>query len=175
MLEAGKKYRTLDGEITEPLQEIGNFNPKLFAAKLPNNNSAYCWVDVGPEPFNGVIGIHYGDRLGGGLSLVSEYIEEYTPTGTEAQVCRDIAERQQLGIAKYGQSVSENPLSLKQRLQHAYEEALDLAIYLKRCIEEIEAKANQSSEDSIEKQLRAAYDALTATLPESIRKQFHSH
>jgi hypothetical protein len=60
-------------------------------------------------------------------------------TGTEARVCWDIAERQRKGIAKYGQTVEQNPLSLRQWLQHAYEETLDKAIYLKRAIEEIDA------------------------------------
>lgn len=59
-------------------------------------------------------------------------------TGTEADVCADIAERQHRGIAKYGTTVRENPLTLKQWLQHAYEETLDQAVYLKRAIEEID-------------------------------------
>lgn len=61
-----------------------------------------------------------------------------TPQGTEANVCADIARRQLMGINKYGTTVAQNPLSLKQWLQHAYEEALDKAVYLKRAIEEIE-------------------------------------
>lgn len=55
-------------------------------------------------------------------------------TGIEAEVCKDIAERQQKGVAKYGVTVADNPLSLKKWLQHAYEESLDLPIYLKRAI-----------------------------------------
>jgi hypothetical protein len=62
------------------------------------------------------------------------------PAGTESAVCRDIMQRQQKGIAKYGQTVTESPLSLRQWLQHAYEEALDQAIYLKRAIEEIDKR-----------------------------------
>jgi hypothetical protein len=54
----------------------------------------------------------------------------------EAQVCADILARQQLGIAKYGTTVADSPLPLKQWLQHAYEETLDKAIYLKRAIAE---------------------------------------
>jgi len=50
------------------------------------------------------------------------------PTGIEAEVIKDIADRQRLGIAKYGCTVAE---SLDDMCQHAYEEALDLAIYLK--------------------------------------------
>jgi len=59
-------------------------------------------------------------------------------TGTEALVCDDIAARQKMGTAKYGTTVCANPLELKQWLQHAYEEALDQAIYLKRAIQELE-------------------------------------
>lgn len=57
-----------------------------------------------------------------------------SPTGTEAEVCADIAARQAKGIAKYGQTVAENPIALSQWLQHAYEESLDGAVYLKRAI-----------------------------------------
>ena len=65
------------------------------------------------------------------------------PTGTESRVCDDLARRQALGIAKYGKTVEANPLKLREWLQHAYEEALDLAVYLKRAIEEMErANAN---------------------------------
>jgi hypothetical protein len=65
------------------------------------------------------------------------YTEKPQPSGIEADVCRDIADRQQKGIAKYGVTVEENPLSLREWLQHAYEETLDKAIYLKRAIAEI--------------------------------------
>jgi len=63
-----------------------------------------------------------------------------SPSGIEAQICEDIARRQQLGIAKYGTTVSDNHLELLAWLQHAYEESLDLSIYLKRTIEEIKRK-----------------------------------
>lgn len=58
--------------------------------------------------------------------------------GTEADVCADIARRQALGIKKYNSTVRDNNLSLKQWLQHAYEETLDKAVYLKRAIEQID-------------------------------------
>ena len=60
-------------------------------------------------------------------------------TGVEVEVCHDIARRQALGIMKYGVTVAENPLELKKWLQHAYEEALDQAIYLKRAIKKMES------------------------------------
>jgi hypothetical protein len=59
---------------------------------------------------------------------------------TESEVIKDIVKRQLIGIKKYGKTVAENPLSRRQWLQHAYEEALDLAIYLKRLIQEEDAE-----------------------------------
>lgn len=63
-------------------------------------------------------------------------------SGTELDVVLDIAKRQQVGIAKYGTTVENNPLTLRQWLQHAYEECLDQAVYLRRAINEIEKKAD---------------------------------
>ena len=57
---------------------------------------------------------------------------------TEAIVCVDIRYRQQLGIKKYGTTVAENKLTTRQWLQHAYEECLDQAVYLKRLIQELD-------------------------------------
>ena len=59
------------------------------------------------------------------------------PTGIEAIVCADIAERQRTGIAKYGTTVADNPLTAKQWARHAYEECLDQAVYLRRLIDEL--------------------------------------
>ena len=56
----------------------------------------------------------------------------------EQQVCQDILERQKLGIAKYGRTLADNPLSLRAWLKHAYEECLDQAAYLRRAMAEIE-------------------------------------
>jgi hypothetical protein len=65
-------------------------------------------------------------------------MSNHTPTGVESQVCKMIADRQALGIAKYGQTVADNPLPLRAWLQHALEECLDQAVYLKRAINEID-------------------------------------
>ena len=73
--------------------------------------------------------------------FTASHIYKYPPmpaTGTEARVCVDIVRRQQMGIAKYGTTVSENPLELRQWVEHAYEEALDQAIYLKRIMEKLD-------------------------------------
>lgn len=65
-----------------------------------------------------------------------------TPTDTEFQVCADITARQTKGVAKYGTSVRDNPLPLREWLEHAYEENLDAAIYLKRAMQEQDDNAS---------------------------------
>ena len=60
-------------------------------------------------------------------------------TGTEARVCEMVASRQRFGLKKYGTPVADNPLTLRQWLQHQLEELLDAAIYCQRAIEEIDA------------------------------------
>jgi len=69
---------------------------------------------------------------------LSDTVAVMMPHGTEAKVCALISQRQALGVKKYGMTVADNPLSHKQWLQHALEEALDMAIYLQRAIEELE-------------------------------------
>lgn len=66
------------------------------------------------------------------------------PTGTEARVCQDIAARQALGVRKYGVTVEANPLTLRDWLQHAYEETLDQAVYLRRAIEQIDREVGSA-------------------------------
>lgn len=58
-------------------------------------------------------------------------------TGAERRVCEDIAARQQRGRSKYGTTVEDNPLLLRQWVQHAYEECLDQAVYLRRVLEKL--------------------------------------
>ena len=64
--------------------------------------------------------------------------EKVIPSGIEAMVCQDIAERQAIGMNKYGVSVADNPLDLREWLWHAYEETLDKAVYLRRAIEDLD-------------------------------------
>ena len=48
----------------------------------------------------------------------------------------ELEARAAVGMTKYGISVSDRPLSRLEWLQHAKEEALDLAVYLQRLIED---------------------------------------
>jgi hypothetical protein len=51
----------------------------------------------------------------------------------------DLLRRSQFGIAKYGVTLDRTDLNLRDWLQHAYEECLDQANYLKRSIMEIDS------------------------------------
>lgn len=75
-------------------------------------------------------------------------------SGTELRVCQLIAERQMMGIAKYGTTVSDNPLPLREWLQHALEETLDQAIYLKRAIEELDNAESPPRQKTIEELMK---------------------
>lgn len=54
----------------------------------------------------------------------------------------DLLHRSQIGIAKYGTTLERTDLTLRDWLQHAYEECLDQANYLKRSIMELDAVKN---------------------------------
>jgi len=53
----------------------------------------------------------------------------------------DLLRRSQFGIAKYGATLDRTDLNLRDWLQHAYEECLDQANYLKRSIMDIDRGA----------------------------------
>lgn len=55
-----------------------------------------------------------------------------------AAVRKDLLDRSTLGIKKYGTTLDRNSGDLRYWLNHAYEEALDHAQYLKRAIMEID-------------------------------------
>lgn len=56
------------------------------------------------------------------------------------KVMNDLNGRSRVGVDKYGVTLEREDLNLKDWLQHAYEECLDQANYLKRAIIEIENK-----------------------------------
>jgi len=60
------------------------------------------------------------------------------PDSVVAAVRDDLLRRSEVGIAKYGVTLDRADLNLRDWLQHAYEETLDQANYLKRAIMEID-------------------------------------
>lgn len=55
----------------------------------------------------------------------------------EDEVCKKIKQRAEVGKSKYGVTMETAPLSRLEWLIHAQEEAMDLAVYLQKLIEEI--------------------------------------
>jgi len=55
----------------------------------------------------------------------------------EDEVCEEIQARAERGLNKYGVSMEREDLTIVEWLQHALEESLDLAVYLKRLQHEI--------------------------------------
>lgn len=78
------------------------------------------------------------------FSVRPALMDQTVPTDVETLVTSDILHRQTLGVAKYGTTVANNPLPLREWLNHAYEECLDQAVYLKRSIQEIDRESARS-------------------------------
>lgn len=57
-----------------------------------------------------------------------------------ASVRSDLLRRSEIGIKKYSTTLDQNPATLRQWLQHAYEETLDQANYLKCAIMKIDGE-----------------------------------
>tara|TARA_B100000131_G_scaffold44424_2_gene39879 strand:+ start:2338 stop:2640 length:303 start_codon:yes stop_codon:yes gene_type:complete len=55
----------------------------------------------------------------------------------EDEVCEEIQARAERGLNKYGVTMEREDLTIVEWLQHALEESLDLAVYLKRLQHEI--------------------------------------
>ena len=87
----------------------------------------------------------------------------------EDQVCADIQTRASLGLAKYGTTVERTDLSQSEWVQHAYEECLDMAVYLKRL------RGESCSLSKSDKQaLLKAWDYYLCNMPEDL-KQTHNY
>lgn len=56
------------------------------------------------------------------------------PCAIAEAVASDIRTRAEVGLRKYGVTLERTDLNRREWLQHAYEEALDLACYLRRLI-----------------------------------------
>ena len=73
-----------------------------------------------------------------GMSEITNNSERRDPI-VEA-VRADLLARSQVGIRKYGVTLAENPIQLRDWLQHAYEEALDMANYLKAAMVKLDSQ-----------------------------------
>lgn len=62
----------------------------------------------------------------------------------QSQVIADIAARREVGISRYGTALQ--PFNGRDSLRDAYEEALDLCMYLKQCMVERDRPAKRNQE-----------------------------
>lgn len=79
-------------------------------------------------------------------------------------VRQDLLERSQVGINKYNTTLDREDLGLRDWLQHAYEECLDQANYLKRAIVELDNEVIQVDVNSpmgrlVQKYIKNIYEA----------------
>jgi hypothetical protein len=54
-------------------------------------------------------------------------------------VRQDLLDRSEVGIRKYGVTLERNDIDLRGWLAHAYQEALDMALYIKRAMKELDS------------------------------------
>ena len=59
------------------------------------------------------------------------------------EVVQDLQSRSEIGIKKYNTTLDREDLTMEDWIQHAYEEALDFALYLKRLKKDIIEQNNQ--------------------------------
>tara|TARA_S200002703_G_scaffold158169_1_gene167835 strand:- start:1975 stop:2187 length:213 start_codon:yes stop_codon:yes gene_type:complete len=64
----------------------------------------------------------------------------------EYRVCTKITQRAHIGKEKYGTTMERKNLTKLQWLKHAQEEAMDLAVYLEKLIQEEEKNDIQGTE-----------------------------
>ncbi len=67
-------------------------------------------------------------------------------TGTELDLCKLIASRQEVGKKKYGVQLRDNPLSLRDWLTHSIQEKADDLLYMLRAVEKIDQEASNSGQ-----------------------------
>ena len=83
------------------------------------------WVGLGEE------------ELCFGFDEVEPYKETKLKDSIVKEVRKDLKDRSNVGIKKYGVTLDRKDLDLLDWLQHSYEEVLDTALYLKRAIKEL--------------------------------------
>lgn len=69
-------------------------------------------------------------------------------------VIADLNRRSEVGIKKYNATLERKDLELRDFLQHAYEECLDQANYLKRAIMELDGKIAEGQLNKPNKQIK---------------------
>lgn len=77
--------------------------------------------------------------------LIDDDTQETSVDKNVESVREMLLDRSNVGIKKYGTTTCKNQLTHKQWLQHALEEALDMAVYLQAAIAKIEEDGEQNA------------------------------
>lgn len=73
----------------------------------------------------------------------SEILNKKSPDKNVEKNREMLLKRSLMGVEKYGFTTDTNPLALRDWLQHALEEALDMANYLQAAISKLDEKAKE--------------------------------
>ena len=65
------------------------------------------------------------------------FVEEKKYSTVLENVISDLRKREEKGLKEYGTTVDRKDLTLKDWLNESYEEALDLAVYLRRAMDDL--------------------------------------
>ena len=83
---------------------------------------------------------HHKDAM-----LLNDILDNFEAADKVVEAVRqDLLDRSNVGIKKYGTTLDSNRGNLRYWLNHAYEEALDMANYLKRSIMELDSDNGNS-------------------------------
>lgn len=72
------------------------------------------------------------------ISKVKYSYKDENSSNTLESVIADLRKREEKGLKEYGTTVDRKDLILKDWIKEAYEEALDLAVYLRRAMDDIQ-------------------------------------
>jgi hypothetical protein len=88
---------------------------------------------------------HFDDRTAGQINADRIKREAEKKQNASKRFCpiidevrKDLLDRSERGLEKYGVTLDRNDLNLEDWLNHAYEETLDKAAYLKKAIKEVQ-------------------------------------
>jgi hypothetical protein len=72
------------------------------------------------------------------INKIKYNYKDENSSNTLESVIADLRKREEKGLKEYGTTVDRKDLILKDWIKEAYEEALDLAVYLRRAMDDIQ-------------------------------------
>jgi hypothetical protein len=104
--------------------------PEPFMSHFPTTSPLPPFSPSGVEGYLCTLLADLDGFANGKAMLAAHQLEREAADNVVVRMRADIASRQEYGRSKYPQDLIDNPAQFAPRLQHAYEEALDLCVYL---------------------------------------------